>query len=110
MIDWEIWSIGDPRVDAGWFLINCDPRTYRRPTRYSMAAPPLDELAAIYREAMGAAVPELDWFCALACFKSTATWSLIVKHNRRRSRPDPELESMAPVLPQLLAQAGELLG
>jgi hypothetical protein len=61
---------------------------------------------------MGAAVPvhELDWFCALACFKSTATWSLIVKHNRRRSRPDPELESMAPVLPQLLAQAGELLG
>ncbi len=109
VIDWEIWSIGDPRVDAGWFLINCDPRTYRRPTRYSTAAPPLDELAAIYREAMGTAVPELDWFCALACFKSTATWSLIVKHNRRRSRPDPELESMAPVLPQLLARAGEML-
>ena len=23
VIDWEIWSIGDPRIDAGWFLINC---------------------------------------------------------------------------------------
>ena len=37
VIDWEIWSVGDPRVDAGWFLINCDPMTYRRsavhPTR-----------------------------------------------------------------------------
>jgi aminoglycoside phosphotransferase (APT) family kinase protein len=110
VIDWEIWSIGDPRVDAGWFLINCDPSTYRRPTRYSTAAPPLDELAAIYREAMGTAVPELGWFCALACFKSTATWSLIVKHNRRRSGPDLELESMAPALPQLLARAGEMLG
>jgi aminoglycoside phosphotransferase (APT) family kinase protein len=110
VIDWEIWSIGDPRIDAGWFLINCDPRTYRRPTRYSSAAPALDELAAIYRQAMGTAVPELDWFCALACFKSTATWSLIVKHNRRRSRPDTELESMAPVLPRLLSRAGELLG
>jgi aminoglycoside phosphotransferase (APT) family kinase protein len=110
VIDWEIWSIGDPRVDAGWFLINSDPSTYRRPTRYSGTAPPLDELAAIYRDAMAAAVPELDWFCALACFKSTATWSLIVKHNRRRSRPDLELESMAPVLPQLLARAGEILG
>lgn len=109
VIDWEIWSIGDPRVDAGWFLINCDPRTYRRPTRYSGTAPPFDELAAIYREAMGSAVPELDWFCALACFKSTATWSLIVKHNRRQKRPDLELDSMAAVIPQLLVQAGEML-
>ncbi len=110
VIDWEIWSIGDPRVDAGWFLINCDPSTYRRPTRYSQAVPSLDELATTYREAMGSQVPELDWFCALACFKSTATWSLIVKHNRRRSTPDPELEAMASALPQLLSRAGESLG
>jgi aminoglycoside phosphotransferase (APT) family kinase protein len=109
VIDWEIWSVGDPRVDVGWFLINCDPRTYRRPTRYAEAVPPVDELAAIYREAMGSEVPELDWFRALACFKSVATWSLIVKHNRRRSEPDPELEAMASVLPHLLARAGELL-
>jgi len=110
VIDWEIWSIGDPRVDAGWFLINCDPRTYRRPTRYSRSVPPLGELATTYREAMESQVPELDWFCALACFKSTATWSLIVKHNRRRNAPDPELEAMALVLPHLLSRAGELLG
>jgi aminoglycoside phosphotransferase (APT) family kinase protein len=109
VIDWEIWSVGDPRVDAGWFLINCDPRTYRRPTRYAAAVPSLDELATSYRTAMGSEVPELDWFCALACFKSTATWSLIVKHNRRRSEPDPELEAMASVLPHLLSRAGELL-
>ncbi len=110
VIDWEIWSVGDPRVDAGWFLINCDPLTYRRPTRYAAAVPPVDELAAIYRQAMGSQVSELDWFCALACFKSTATWSLIVKHNRRRDTPDAELEAMAPVLPHLLSRVGELLG
>jgi aminoglycoside phosphotransferase (APT) family kinase protein len=109
VIDWEIWSVGDPRVDAGWFLINCDPDTYRRPTRYAGAAPRVDELAATYRDATGREVPELEWFRALACFKSTATWSLIVKHNRRRSSPDPELEAMASVLPHLLSQAGELL-
>lgn len=109
VIDWEIWSVGDPRVDAGWFLINCDPRTYRRPTRYRTAVPPLEELAAIYAEELGNQVPRLDWFLALACFKSTATWSLIVKHNRRRSTPDSRLEAMAPVLPRLLARAGDLL-
>jgi aminoglycoside phosphotransferase (APT) family kinase protein len=110
VLDWEIWSIGDPRIDAGWFLINCDPNTYRRPTRYADAVPPVDELATIYRNAMGSEVPELDWFCALACFKSIATWSLIVKHNRRRSEPDPELEAMASELPHLLSRAGELIG
>ncbi len=110
VIDWEIWSIGDPRIDAGWFLINCDPQTYRRPTRYATAVPPLDELAATYRQAMRSEVPELDWFCALACFKSTATWSLIVKHNRRRSAPDSGLEAMTQVLPRLLRRAAELLG
>jgi hypothetical protein len=66
-----------------WFLINCDLSTYRRSTRYTAAVP---------------------------CFKSTATWSLIVKHNRRRSRPDPELEAMTSVLPHLLSRARELLG
>jgi hypothetical protein len=54
-------------------------------------------------------VRELDWFCALACFKSTATWSLIIKHNRRRSAPDPGLEAMTQVLARLLRRAGELL-
>jgi aminoglycoside phosphotransferase (APT) family kinase protein len=109
VLDWEIWSVGDPRIDAAWFLINSDPSTYRRPSRYADAVPSVHELAGIYRQAMGSEVPELDWFCALACFKSTATWSLIVKHNRRRSEPDPELEAMASALPHLLARAGELL-
>jgi aminoglycoside phosphotransferase (APT) family kinase protein len=110
VIDWEIWSVGDPRVDVGWFLINCDPRTYRRSTRYVDATPPVSELAAIYREGLGSAVPELDWFQALACFKSAATWSLIVKHNRRRTSSDPDMEAMASALPQLLSRARALLG
>jgi hypothetical protein len=50
------------------------------------------------------------WFQALASFKSTATWSLIVQHNRRRARPDPAMEEMAEVLPHLLARAASLLG
>jgi aminoglycoside phosphotransferase (APT) family kinase protein len=110
VIDWEIWSIGDPRVDAGWFLINCDPETYRRATRYAAEVPSLSELTEIYRQELGSSVPELNWFCALACFKSTATWSLIVKHNRRRGTPDPKLETMAPTLPHLLSRARALLG
>jgi aminoglycoside phosphotransferase (APT) family kinase protein len=110
VIDWEIWSLGDPRVDVGWFLLNADPATYARPTPYARRTPSPSELAAEYADASGGPVPDLTWFCALASFKSAATWSLIVKHNRRRSAPDAALESMAGDLPRLLARALELLG
>jgi aminoglycoside phosphotransferase (APT) family kinase protein len=109
VIDWEIWSIGDPRVDAGWFLINSDPETYDRITPYRGMTPPVAELIGEYRGALGHKVPDLEWFQALACFKSTATWSLIVKHNRRRAAPDPGLEAMAARLPVLLTKAREYL-
>lgn len=110
VIDWEIWSVGDPRVDVGWFLINSDPQTYRRATPYTGRTPPPEELASIYEKAVGARVPDLGWFQALACFKSVAIWSLIVKHNRRRKSPDASLEEMSEVLPHLLIRAESLLG
>jgi aminoglycoside phosphotransferase (APT) family kinase protein len=109
VIDWEIWSLGDPRVDVGWFLINADPETYQRYTPYSTAAPSADELTELYSRELGRDVESLAWFRALACFKSTATWSLIVKHNRRRDTPLEDIEGMAPLLPHLLSQARRLL-
>jgi aminoglycoside phosphotransferase (APT) family kinase protein len=109
VIDWEIWTVGDPRVDVGWFLANADPATYRRPTRYARSLPPPAELADGYTAALGCDVASLAWFQALACFKSSATWSLIVKHSRRRTTPDSDFEAMVPVLPHLLDRARELL-
>jgi aminoglycoside phosphotransferase (APT) family kinase protein len=101
VIDWEIWTLGDPRIDLGWFLVNADPGTYRRPTAYRDAVPTVESLAADY----GATLPGVRWFMGLACFKSAATWSLIVKHNRRRPQPRADLEAMAPALPALLERA-----
>jgi aminoglycoside phosphotransferase (APT) family kinase protein len=109
VIDWEIWSIGDPRIDAGWFLINCDPDTYQHVPASAGLAPPTAELAQIYQHGLGSGVTDLTWFTALACFKSAATWSLIVKHNRRRRSPRAELEAMAATLPRLLERARSML-
>lgn len=110
VIDWEIWSVGDPRIDVGWFLANADPHTYRRSTPHEDSAPTVAELADCYRDALGTDVADLAWFAALACFKSTATWSLIVKHNRRKPAPRAELEAMTPRLPRLLERTRSLLG
>ena len=27
VIHWVIWSVGDPRIDVGWFLANAGPTT-----------------------------------------------------------------------------------
>jgi aminoglycoside phosphotransferase (APT) family kinase protein len=105
VVDWEIWSVGDPRVDLGWFLVNADPETYRRGTRYAGALPSPSALLDEY----GRGIADVEWFRALACFKSTATWALIVKHNRRRETPDPEVEALVPLLPRLLDLARDLL-
>jgi aminoglycoside phosphotransferase (APT) family kinase protein len=111
VIDWEIWSLGDPRVDLGWFLINADPATYRRATRYADKLPALSELAETYRGCLlGRDLVDLGWFRALACFKSAATWSLIIKHSRRRPVPDETAEEIASSLPSLLARAASLVG
>jgi aminoglycoside phosphotransferase (APT) family kinase protein len=110
VIDWEIWSIGDPRIDADWFLINCDPDTYQRVPATTGMAPSIAELTQIYQRELGREVRDLAWFTALACFKSVATWSLIVKHNRRRHSPRAELEAMAPTLPRLLARTRSIVG
>jgi aminoglycoside phosphotransferase (APT) family kinase protein len=109
VVDWEIWGVGDPRVDVGWFLVNADPQTYRRETRYASALPTLAELFDEYVRAFGRESPDRPWFESLACFKSTATWSLIVKHNRRRGEPDADVERVAAVLPHLLERARRLL-
>ncbi len=108
VIDWEIWSIGDPRIDVGWFLINADPNTYRRVAVPDGIAPPTSELAQLYANE-GGAIDDLAWFAALACFKSAATWSLIVKHNRRRRSPRTDLEAMAASPPRLLERARSIV-
>jgi aminoglycoside phosphotransferase (APT) family kinase protein len=109
VIDWEIWTVGDPRVDVGWFLTNADPETYRRETRYVGLLPSARDLSEVYAEALGRGMVDQEWFRALASFKSTATWSLIVKHNRRRAEPDGDVEQMATILPHLLERARVLL-
>ncbi|MDT5147438.1 MAG: hypothetical protein QOC58_2083, partial [Mycobacterium sp.] len=72
-------------------------------------APPIAELAETYQHELGRQVTDLTWFTALACFKSAATWSLIVKHNRRSRSPRAEWEAIATTLPRLLQRARSML-
>jgi hypothetical protein len=51
----------------------------------------------------------MTWFDALSRFRAAAAMSLNVKHNRRRTVPEPRIERYAEILPRFLTVATSLL-
>jgi aminoglycoside phosphotransferase (APT) family kinase protein len=109
VIDWEIWTIGDPRLDLAWFL--AITRTWGNP--YSVRAVPglpgRDELEFVYEVALGKPLAREPWFDAHTRFKQAAIMAQLVKHNRRRAEPDPYIEEKADASNALLSEAIELV-
>jgi aminoglycoside phosphotransferase (APT) family kinase protein len=104
VIDWEIWSRGDARVDLAWFLMMANPdESLRRGTCPGM--PGDAELLDVYHEARGAEVKDLTWFAALVRYKQAAAGALIARNARRRG----EQSASAAGNPGLLASATTLL-
>jgi aminoglycoside phosphotransferase (APT) family kinase protein len=112
VIDWEIWSVGDPRVDLTWFTFFCDDSGH--PSKASdgpSGIPSRAELRGAYVDAGGEAFPDLDWFYALTYFKEAALTSLLVK---RAEKSDDRvlkqrLVSFTPSLGRLLDMATAVL-
>jgi aminoglycoside phosphotransferase (APT) family kinase protein len=89
VLDWEIWSVSDPRLDLGWFVA----RAYRgHPSRPAdrLGFPAAEELIKTYSAASGLDVPDLGWFVALAAFKHAAASALIDKRSSGGAARDPD--------------------
>jgi aminoglycoside phosphotransferase (APT) family kinase protein len=118
IIDWEIWSVGDPRSDLAWLMCFTDPvqqRVAHRDAANQAAAdamPSSAELLAEYMDEAGldATPADLDWFQAFGYYKLGAAMSVLAKRNRRQAEPDPGLELAARTLAPMLARGLELLG
>lgn len=109
LIDWEIWSLGDPRLDVAWFLLNSDPRHPSRQSEPDIAIPPSDRLIAAYQDASGHKLEGLDWFAALVRYKQAAASALIVKNSRRMAKEGVDTERTLTNIPRLLDWALEYL-
>ena len=109
MIDWEIWSVGDPRTDLAWFLLHNDIDHPGHDLAASVELPTPAELVAQYATASGRRLPAMEWFAALVRYKQAATAALIHKHNRKAENPSERLEALGAWVPVLLAQAAACL-
>ncbi|MER5216617.1 phosphotransferase family protein [Streptomyces sp. NPDC002838] len=109
VIDWEIWGLGDPRTDLGWFLLFTDHRNFPQLGREVPDLPTEDELLAAYLDGRPDP-PDFDWFRALARTKMAA----IMGHNLRRHREgkhhDPDQERLPPTIAAMMRAARDILG
>jgi aminoglycoside phosphotransferase (APT) family kinase protein len=101
LIDWEIWSVGDPRVELGWFLVFADGTNFPGVGREVPGLPTADELVAAYA-GDGRPVDDLAWFEALGRYKMAA----IMGHNLRRHlegrHHDPDQERLPDTIQRLI--------
>lgn len=118
VIDWEIWSVGDPRSDLAWLLMHVEPAQvfHEHRSQADRAAgsqmPSQQELIDVYaaarrelgasEEEVRAATSELDWFLGVCHYKTASTIAVIWKRERKRESPDPKLEVAARHLGEVL--------
>lgn len=104
IIDWELWSLGDPRTDLAWLLHFTDPVVRRSGQRDAAnraaaeAMPAAQRLLARYVAVTGTDPGDLSWFAAYCHYKLASTMAVLAKRNRRSARPDLGLELAAATL------------
>jgi aminoglycoside phosphotransferase (APT) family kinase protein len=110
VIDWELWTVSDPRIDLSWMLFFTDEADHPS-ARHGVPSgmPPRAQLLAAYESAVGEATKELEWFDALTCFKEGAAMALIAKLARRRNPGGPDMFP-ASICTDLIARAATMVG
>jgi aminoglycoside phosphotransferase (APT) family kinase protein len=109
VIDWEIWSVGDPRTDLGWFRILSSPDDLPgiATSREGLLAP--ETVLAEYERALGRGTRDMTWFDAMARYKMAAIMGNNLRRHRTGRRFDPYQERLVETIPALIQRGRELI-
>lgn len=111
LIDFEIWCVGDPRVDLAWLCMHLQSARLPTAERDVPGLPTDEAVLDAYVAAGGTPPSDMAWFHAFAQFKGAGMVGQLVKHNRRNGRPSARISGWDPnVPPRWLHNARQLLG
>ena len=109
IVDWEMGTIGDPKLDLGWVV-----HTWPEDTRGGEGSvggyvditgmPSRTEVLERYAESSGRQVDDIDYYCVLAKWKL----AIMLEQGYQRARRDPKLEAFGPIVLDLMRDAAEL--
>jgi len=109
LVDWEMGTVGDPKLDLGW-MVQSWPEDTTDPQESEMSyvdmrgMPSRDQVVAHYAEVSGRQVDDLDYYLVLAKWKL----AIVLEQGFQRAGDDEKLLAFGPVVTELMASAAEL--
>jgi aminoglycoside phosphotransferase (APT) family kinase protein len=106
IVDWEMGTVGDPKLDLGWIVHSWPDDPNQDETGYvdMKGLPVRDELFDHYRKISGRQVDDMDYYCVLAKWKL----GVVLEQGFQRAGDDYKLQAFGPVVLDLMKAAAEL--
>ncbi|WP_246271301.1 phosphotransferase family protein [Amycolatopsis acididurans] len=111
IVDWEMGTVGDPKLDLAW-MVQSWPEDTGSPEAAEASyvdlrgMPSRDQLLAHYAEVSGRQVEDIDYYVVLAKWKL----AVVLEQGFQRAGDDAKLQAFGPVVLELMASAAELAG
>jgi aminoglycoside phosphotransferase (APT) family kinase protein len=109
IVDWEMGTVGDPKLDLGWVVQSWpDDTSVVQPPGSSYVdmygMPSKDELLGHYAEVSGRQVDDIDYYVILARWKL----AIVLEQGFQRAGDDEKLLAFGPFVLRLMREAAEL--
>ncbi|MCK0176555.1 phosphotransferase family protein [Mycolicibacterium sp. F2034L] len=109
IVDWEMGTVGDPKLDLAW-MVQSWPADTSAPAADEMSyvdmvgMPTRDQVVAHYAEISGRQVDDLDYYLVLARWKL----AIVLEQGFQRAGDDGKLQAFGPIVPALMRSAADL--
>jgi aminoglycoside phosphotransferase (APT) family kinase protein len=109
IVDWEMGTVGDPKLDLGWVVHSWPEDTTSGDGSVGgyvdmRHMPSRAEVLARYAEVSGRQVDDIDYYCVLAKWKL----AIALEQGFQRAADDEKLLAFGPIVLDLMAQAADL--
>jgi aminoglycoside phosphotransferase (APT) family kinase protein len=109
IVDWEMGTVGDPKLDLGW-MVQGWPEDTTRPEAATEGyvdmrdMPTRDQVIAHYAEVSGRQVDDIDYYVILAKWKL----AIVLEQGFQRAGTDEKLLAFGPIVLSLMQDAADL--
>ena len=109
IVDWEMGTVGDPKLDLAW-MVQSWPENTDAPGTSEMnyvdmgGMPSRTEVIGRYAEVSGRQVDDLDYYLVLAKWKL----AIVLEQGFQRAGDDEKLLAYGPIIVELMRSAAEL--
>jgi aminoglycoside phosphotransferase (APT) family kinase protein len=109
IVDWEMGTVGDPKLDLAWVVQGWPADTAAPEDAFASyvdmtGMPPRSAILDRYAEVSGRQVDDIDYYCVLARWKL----AVVLEQGYQRAGDDEKLQAFGPVVLGLMADAADL--